>query len=149
MGHLNKWQARCRNVSSLCIHCKRYSSILSRILVSPEAWSTFVYTSISSQYATFNLDCENSYLVLLYYQDFQWSSIQLSLSLDNVVSCSVFHITKHCEHLIVPLQIDTLPCEPTEDELQAALMQFLSWVCIIMYIIHVCWCVYILFLLHS
>ena len=64
MGHLNKWQARCRNISSLCIHCKRYSSSLSRILVSPEAWSTFVYTSISSQYATFNLICEDFYLVV-------------------------------------------------------------------------------------
>ena len=124
----------------------RYSSILSTILVL-EAWSTFVYTSISSQYATFNLDCENSYLYVIGGSSHTTrtfsGAVLLLFSLDNVISCSVFNITKRCEHLFVPLQIDTFPCEPKEDDILAALMQLLPWVCII---IHVCGCVCVIIL---
>ena len=70
-------------------------------------------------------------------------AVLLSLSQDNVISCSVFHIMKRCEHLFVPLQIDTFPCEPKEDDILAALMQLLPWVCII---IHVCGCVCVIIL---
>ena len=61
--------------------------------------------------------------------------------LDSVISYSVFHIIEHHEHLYLPLHIDTLPCEPTEDAILAAFMQLLPWVCIIMYILHVRACV--------
>ena len=128
----------------------RYSSILSTILVL-EAWSTFVYTSISSQYATFNLDCENSYLYVIGGSSHTTrtfsGAVLLLFSLDNVICCSVFNITKRCEHLFVPLQIDTFPCEPTEDDVLAVFMQLLPWVYIIMYIIHICACICVIILL--
>ena len=100
------------------------------------------------------LDCDNSSLpggrsIFPYYKDFQWSSsalidlilIDQLFTLDSVISYSVFHIIEHHEHLYLPLHIDTLPCEPTEDAILAAFMQLLPWVCIIMYILYVCACV--------
>ena len=76
-----------------------------------------------------------------YWQDFQWSSSALSdltsidqlVILDNLISESIIRIVWHRKHLEVNLQIDTLLCETTEDDILAALMQLLPWVC--MYII--------------
>ena len=75
-----------------------------------------------------------------YCQDFQWSSSALSnlisidqlVILDNVISESIICIVWHRKHLEVNLQIDTFPCETTEDDipLLAALMQLLPRVCI-------------------
>ena len=91
------------------------------------------------------LDCVNSSLpgrqnIFPYNQDFQWSSSALVdmisfdqlFILDNVISYSVFSMIERREYIDVPLQIDTFPCEPTEDDILAALMQLLPWVCIIM-----------------
>ena len=99
------------------------------------------------------LDCVNSSLpggrnIFPYNQDFQWSSSALVdmisfdqlFILDNVISYSVFSMIERREYIDVPLQIDTFPCEPTEDDILAAFMQLLPWVCIIMYI-HVCTCI--------
>ena len=95
-------------------------------------------------------DCENSSLLggqsnFTYCQWFQWSSSALVdlisldqlLILDNVISYNVFQIVKHHGHVHVPLYIDTLPCETTEDDILTALMQLLPWVCICLYL-HVC-----------
>ena len=73
-----------------------------------------------------------------YCQEFQWSSsplldlisIDQLFILDNVISFWVFHIPEHLSHIDVPLHIDTLPCDTTEDDILAALMQFLPWVCV-------------------
>ena len=88
-------------------------------------------------------NCDNSSLPggqsnFSYCQSFQWSSSALVnlisfdqfLILDNVISKSVIHTILHRKRLQVPLQIDTLPCETTEDDILAALMQLLPWVCI-------------------
>ena len=100
--------------------------------------------------------CDNSSLPggqsnLTYSQWFQWSSSALVdlisvdqlLILDNVVTYSVFQITVHRGHVHVPLHIDTLPCETTEDDILAALMQILPWVGISIYL-HVRACAYVL-----
>ena len=100
------------------------------------------------------LDCDNSTLpggrsIFPYTKKFQWSSsalfnlilIDQLFILDNVISYSVLQIIEYYEYLYIPLHIDTLPCEPTEDDILAAFMQLLPWVCIIMYIIHVRACV--------
>ena len=92
------------------------------------------------------VNCDNSSLFggqsnFSYCQDFQWSSsplldlisIDQLFVLDNFISFWVFHITEHLGGLgviYVPLHIDTLPCETTEDDILAALMQFLPWVCV-------------------
>ena len=109
------------------------------------------------------LDCVNSSLpggqnIFPYYQDFQWSSSALVdmisfdqlFILDNVISYSVFSSIERHDDIFVPLQIDTLPCEPTRDELQAAFMQLLPWVCIIMYMVcisfmYVCACTCVIY----
>ena len=86
--------------------------------------------------------CNNSslsggYINLSYCQRFQWTSsalvefisIDQLLILDNVISESIVRIFEHQESLNVPFKIDTLPCETTEDDILAALMHFLPWVC--------------------
>ena len=96
------------------------------------------------------LDCDNSSLpggrsVFPYTNDFQWSSsalvdlilIDQLFILDNVISYSVFRIIQHREYLYIPLHIDTFPCEPTEDDILAAFMQLLPWVCIILSFMYV------------
>ena len=73
-----------------------------------------------------------------YCQYFQWSSSALLnfisfdqlLILDNVISESIIRIIMHREYIDVPLHIGTVPCETTEDDILAALMQVLPWVCI-------------------
>ena len=65
---------------------------------------------------------------------------------------NVYHLVEHHEHLHIPLQIDTVPCETTEDDILAALMQLLPWVitiCVCMYVSkHVCACDTLLCLSH-
>ena len=71
-----------------------------------------------------------------YYQQFQWSSSALAnlisidqlLILDNVMSDSIVRITQHRRFLDFPLHIDSLPCNVTDDDILAALMQLLPWV---------------------
>jgi len=71
-----------------------------------------------------------------YYQEFQWSSSPLLnlisvdqlLILDNVISGGIHHNMEHPDNLHVSLQIDTLPCNVSEDGLLEALMQLLPWV---------------------
>ena len=88
-------------------------------------------------------NCDNSSLPggqsnFSYCQWFQWSSSALVnlissdqlLILDNVVSENIIRIIWHRKYLEVHLQIDTLPCETTEDDILSALMQLLPWVCI-------------------
>ena len=68
----------------------------------------------------------------------QWSSSALVnlismdqlLVLDNITSYNVFHIIEHGENIDVPLQIDALPCKIKQDNILAALMQLLPWVCL-------------------
>ena len=63
-------------------------------------------------------------------QKFHWSgsalvdliSVDQLFTLDNVLSYSVFHVIEHREYMYVPLRIDTLPCDTTEDDILAALM---------------------------
>ena len=86
--------------------------------------------------------CNNSSLSgghnnLSYCQRFQWSSsplvefisIDQLLIMDNVISESIVRIFEHRESVNVSFKIDTLPCESTEDDILAALMQLLPWVC--------------------
>ena len=100
-------------------------------------------------------DCDNSSFFggqsnFTYCQRFQWSSSALVdlisvdqlLILDNVISYNVFHIIEHRGGVDVPLHIDTLPCETTEDDILAALMQLLPWVGICIYLhVRACACV--------
>ena len=73
-----------------------------------------------------------------YCQYFQWRSSALLnfisfdqlLILDNVISESIIRIIMHREYIHVPLHIGTVPCETTEDDILAALMQLLPWACI-------------------
>ena len=87
--------------------------------------------------------CDNSSLFggqnnFTYCQDFQWSSsplinlisIDQLFILDNIISYNVFHIIEHRESIDVPLQIDALPCEIKQDDILAALIQLLPWVCL-------------------
>ena len=99
--------------------------------------------------------CDNSSLLggqrnFTYCQKFQWSSSALVdlisvdqlLILDNVISYNVFQIIEHRGGVDVPLHIDTLPCETTEDDILAALMQILPWVGICIYFhVRACACV--------
>ena len=101
-------------------------------------------------------DCDNSSLPggqsnFRYCQWFQWGSSALVdlisvdqlLILDNVISYNVFLIIEHRGRVDVPLYIDTLPCETTEDDILAALMQILPWVGIYIYLhVRACACVY-------
>ena len=72
-----------------------------------------------------------------YCQTFRWSSsalVDLILNdqlfvLDNVVSKFIFHLMQRRDYINVPLEIDALPCDTTKDDLLAALMQLLPWVC--------------------
>ena len=73
-----------------------------------------------------------------YCQYFQWSgsalvdliSFDQLLILDNVMSESIIRMIMHREYIDIPLHIDTVPCETTEDDILAALIQLLPWVCI-------------------
>ena len=49
--------------------------------------------------------------------------------LDNVVGEVIFHLLHRRDFIYVPLQIDSLPCGTTEDDMLTALIQLLSWVC--------------------
>ena len=68
----------------------------------------------------------------------QWSSsalvnlisIDQLLVLDNIISYNVFHIIEHRENIDVPLQIDAFLCKIKQDDILAALMQLLPWVCL-------------------
>ena len=99
-------------------------------------------------------DCDNSSLLggqsnFTYCR--MWSSSALIdlisldqlLILDNVISYNVFLAIVHRRNIDVPLHIDTLPCETTEDDILTALMQLLPWVCICSYL-HVCVCACVL-----
>ena len=83
-------------------------------------------------------NCDNSFLPggqghFSYCQKFQWSrSVLLHLLLndrllvlDNVKIEHINRIIKHWAKLKVPLQIDTLPCDVTEDDFLEALLQLL------------------------
>ena len=83
-------------------------------------------------------DCDSSSLFggqsnFTYCRKFQWNSSALVdlisldqlLILDNVISYNVFLAIVHCRNIDVPLHIDTLPCETTEDDILTALMQLL------------------------
>ena len=99
--------------------------------------------------------CDNSSLFggqsnFTYCRNFQWSSsalvnlisIDQLFILDNVISYNVFQIIEQRRHVDVPLHIDTLPCETTEDDILAALMQLLPWVGICIYLhVRACACV--------
>ena len=71
-------------------------------------------------------------------QMFQWSrSVLLNLIsddqlliLDSVLIERINHIIKHKRGLKVPLQIDVLHCDVTEDDILEALTQLLPWVSI-------------------
>ena len=71
-----------------------------------------------------------------YCQYFQWSnsalvnliSIDQLFVLDNVISESIIYSIFHRKYLDVPLHIDALPCETTEDDILGALMQLLPLV---------------------
>ena len=52
------------------------------------------------------------------------------LALDNVVIQHINSFINHQAELEVPLRIDTLPCDVTEDDILEALMQLLPWVSI-------------------
>ena len=73
-----------------------------------------------------------------YCQYFQWSSLALLnfisfdqlLILDNIISESIIRMIMYRDYIDVPLHIDTLPCETTENDILTALMQLLPWVCI-------------------
>ena len=100
--------------------------------------------------------CDNSSLPggqsnFTYCQKFQWSSsalvnlisIDQLLILDNVISHNVFRILVYHGSKDVTLHVDSLPCETTEDDILAALMQLLPWVGICIYL-HVRACAYVL-----
>ena len=87
--------------------------------------------------------CDNSSLpggqsIFSYCKWCHWSSsalvnlisIDQSLIFDNFASENIIRVVLHRKHLEFNLQIDTLPCETTEDDILAALMQLLPWVCI-------------------
>ena len=71
-----------------------------------------------------------------YTQTFQWSSSPLLdlipsgqlLTLDNVLSRTVYQDTFHHSSLPVELQIDSFPIDATEKDLLEALIQLLCWV---------------------
>ena len=89
-------------------------------------------------------NCDSSFLPggqgnFSYCQKFQWSrsvllnliSVDQLLVLDNVIIDHINHIIKQRDaDLQVPLQIDTLPCDVTEDDILEALLQLLPWVSI-------------------
>ena len=88
-------------------------------------------------------NCDNSLLPggqgnFSYCREFQWSrSVLLNLIsddqllvLDNVIIRRINHVITHQAVLKVPLQIDTLQCDVTEDDILEALMQLLPWVSI-------------------
>ena len=88
--------------------------------------------------------CDNSSLPggqsnFTYCRKFQWSSSALVdlisvdqlLIMDNVISGSIVHIIEHKKYMKVPLQIYNLPCDITVDDILAALMRLLPWVCIL------------------
>ena len=94
-------------------------------------------------------DCDNSSLFgghgdFTYCQRFQWTSSALVdfisfdhlFILDNVISFSAFHVIDRHKYISVhfPLHIDILPCETSKDDILAALMQLLPWVCICSYL---------------
>ena len=142
----------CFQTVVFCIHCKRYSSILSRILALVQGlvfFRIYIYL-VCRQYATYSLDCENLYLpggqrVYLYYQDFKWSSTLFTFTRQCHKLQCFSHLPKRGEHLFFLFHFifNTFSCEPTEDDILAALMQLLPCVCLIMHIIHVCGCVYV------
>ena len=88
-------------------------------------------------------NCDNSLLPggegnFSYCQKFQWSrSLLLNLIsddqllvLDNVIIKRINYVITHQAVLKVPLQIDTLHCDVTVDDILEAVMQLLPWVSI-------------------
>ena len=86
-------------------------------------------------------NCDNSFLAggqgnFSCCQKFQWSRSMLLtlisddqlLVLDNVIINGVNHFIKHQAKLEVPLQIDSLPCDVTADDILEALLHLLPWV---------------------
>ena len=91
-------------------------------------------------------NCDNSSLPdgqsnFSYCQKFQWSSsalvnlisIDQLLILDNVITESFVREIMHRDYIDIQLHIDTIPCEATENDITAALMQLLPWVCVCVY----------------
>ena len=76
-----------------------------------------------------------------YCQRFQWSSSALVdlisvdqlLILDNILSENIIHIIEHHEYMELPLRIYNLPYDIKDDDILAALMRLLSWVCILIF----------------
>ena len=74
-----------------------------------------------------------------YCQKFQWSSSALVdlilvdqlLIMDNIISNSIIHVVQHQKYMEVPLQIYNLPCDIKDNDILAALMRLLPWVCIL------------------
>ena len=87
-----------------------------------------------------------------YCQKFQWSSSALVdlilvdqlLIMDNLLSENIIHIVEHREYMAVSLQIYNLPCDITADDILAALMRLLPWVCISHFIYSLKSCKYLL-----
>ena len=88
-------------------------------------------------------NCDNSFLTggqgnFSYCREFQWSrSVLLNLIsddqllvLDNVIIKRINYVITHQAVLKVPLQIDTLHCDVTVDDILEAVMQLLPWVSI-------------------
>ena len=87
--------------------------------------------------------CGNSSLPsnFSYCQKFQWSSSALVdfisfdqlVIMDNVVSESVFQNMMHRKYFDFPIKLDSLSICITKDDILAAIMQLLPWVCILYY----------------
>ena len=88
-------------------------------------------------------NCDNCFLTggqgnFSYCREFQWSrSVLLNLIsddqllvLDNVIIKRINYVITHQAVLKVPLQIDTLHCDVTVDDILEAVMQLLPWVSI-------------------
>ena len=73
-----------------------------------------------------------------YCQKFQWSSSALVdlilvdqlLIMDNLLSEDIIHVVEHQKYMAVPLQI-YIPCDIKDNDILAALMRLLPWVCIL------------------
>lgn len=74
-----------------------------------------------------------------YCQRFQWSSSTLVdlisvdqlLILDNLLSENIIHVIEHQKYMELPLQIYNLTYDTKRDDILAALMRLLPWVCFI------------------
>ena len=124
-----------------CTRCKRY---LFHLIIAMWLHARVTVDSVQPG-SCGNVSLAGGQSNFTYCQKFQWSSSALVdlisvdqlLILDNVLSYSVFHVTEHRKYIYFPLHVDTPPCVSTKDEILAALMQLLLWVCAWRYL-HAC-----------